>query len=221
MAESDHRPDLRFTLITAAVLLALLAGVWAWLEVARPEETLWEGELTLPRVPESWRSEEDEAAEDRVADVRFTPELSVDGPTTLTLELEREPVEGWVGVAVALIHHDSGEVRQLALSSTYQRDVSTEGHGELSVDALVDQVQSGGWVVRLDPSWEPLAEPRPGREDAVDDLPEPPWVGLRVTQGRKSPWHLWLAVALILLPAVVQIGRRVWYTRRSKRTGGD
>jgi len=41
VAESDRRPDLRFTLITACVLLALLGGVWAWLEVERPEELLW------------------------------------------------------------------------------------------------------------------------------------------------------------------------------------
>lgn len=229
MAASE-RVDLRFTLITAGVLLALLVGIWGWQRLARPEKVLIDEALQMPRWPASRQSghpddfednfedeeEADEAAEERALAIRFTPELHIDGPTTLHIELEREPVEGWVGLAVALIHRQSGEVRELALSSVYRRGPEGRPKGDLRVDALVDRVEDGGWVARLEPAWEPLADPLPGRQSASAAPVEPPAVRVRITQGRRTPWQLWLAAGLVLLPAVVQIGRRLWYTRRSK-----
>ncbi|MBW3591249.1 MAG: aminotransferase class III-fold pyridoxal phosphate-dependent enzyme, partial [Actinobacteria bacterium] len=73
---------------------------------------------------------------------------------------------------------------------------------------VVDEVQSGTWVARLEPVWEP-GDPRAPAP--------PPAATLRIRQERRSPVHLIVAAVLVALPALVQIGRYVWYTRRANR----
>ena len=201
-SEPDRpKPRLTFHLITACVLLAALGVLYAVLERSRPEKTLAEGSLPL-YVPGA-----DHGDEALAAAIRFTPELEVDGPTTLVVELEREAAEGWAGVAVALLHRESGEVRTLDLGSPQAGD-----RRELRARARVDEVRGGTWIARLEPVWEP--------GDRDDPAPAPR-ATLRIRQERRSPVHLLVAALLVVLPALVQIGRRVWYTRRRLHIRGE
>lgn len=183
---SDQPIRVGFHLITAAALLLALVVVFAVFEGSRPDETLAEGPLPLG------------------SEIRFTPDLNVEGPTTLTVALEREPRAGFAGVGVSLLHRESGEVRQLVLASNWVPTRAGAHQGSLSAVARVDEVASGTWIARLEPGWEPLE----------GETAEPPAATIRIRQEPRSPMHFWVAAGLVVLPALVQIGRYVWYTRR-------
>lgn len=191
-AASDPPVRLGFHLITAAALLLALVVLYAVFEGSRPSETLAEG--ALPLDAEMW----------------FTPELEVDGPTTLVLELERAPAAGFAGVGVSLLRRETGEVHQLALASPWVEPRGGAHGGSLTTSARVDEVGSGTWIARLEPGWEPMEGERA----------EPPAATFRIRQEPRSPLHFWLAAGLVTLPALVQIGRYVWYTRRRKAPRG-
>src|SRR5690606_35628140 len=112
-------------------------------------------------------------------DVRFTPDFEVDGPTTLVIELEREAMEGWVGVGIALVHRSSGEVRQLALGTEWRPDAEGAARGSLEASARIDQVGGGTWFARLEPGWEPARTPLPGRETGAE-VPSAPGATIRI-----------------------------------------
>lgn len=218
-------PSLRFHLITAGVLLGALAVLYGVFELSRPEKILIEGPLEMPSRPSSAESEAGDAeVSARAAEaVRFTPELEIDGPTTLVFEMTREATDGWVGVAIALVNRDSAEVRQLALGTEWMPSAEAgsgvaeeRGSGSLEARARVDEVESGRYVVRLAPAWEPVRQPLPGPSEAEADATRAPRATIRIRQERRSPLHFWLAAALVTLPAVVQFGRWLWYTRRRR-----
>ncbi len=177
----------------------------------RPEKVLIDGPLAMPAEPAS------ETAED-ASGVRFTPDFAVDGPTTLVVELERDAVAGFVGVGVALVHRSSGDVRQLALGTEWMPGAEGASRGSLRASARIDRVEGGTWLARLEPAWEPARAPLPARETGAE-VPAAPSATIRIRQERRSPVHFWVAAGLIALPALVQIGRRLWYTRR--HGGGD
>lgn len=220
-AAAPAPPALKFHLATAAVLLAALVAAHAVFELSRPEKILVEGPLEMPAHPASVPPPED--APDGA--VRFTPEIDIDGPTTVVFELERSAMEGWVGVGIALVHRTSGAVRRLALGTDWIRPIGGDPSGSLHASARVDRVSSGSYVVRLEPAWEPARPPLPGRAEEPGDMPDPPAATIRIRQERRSPLNFWVAAALVVLPALVQIGRRLWYTRRHgaemRRTGRE
>lgn len=211
-------PRLRFHLVTAGALLAALTVLYAVFELSRPERVLVEGPLEMPSQPSSAESAAGDAeVSTRAAEaVRFTPELEIDGPTTLVFEMTREATDGWVGVDIALVNRDSAEVRQLALGTEWLTSAEAEARGSLEARARVDEVESGHYVVRLAPAWEPVRRPLPGRAEGAPEESQPPRATIRIRQERRSPLHFWLAAGLVALPAVVQFGRWLWYTRRRR-----
>ena len=204
-APSAPQIRLTFHIVTAGVLLAALVALHAGFELTRPAKVLTEGALALPPRPASDGTAD---VEELARGVFFTPELAVDGPTTLVIELERGAMEGWVGAQVSLLHRDSGEVRQLSLGSSFVRGPDGRATGALSSRARVGEVESGTWIARLEPAWEP-----------IDPAAEAPHAMLRIRQERRSPVHFWGAAGLVVAPALVQVARRVWYTRRAKAVG--
>jgi hypothetical protein len=197
----------------AAALLVLLLVVGYFLELGKETRVVVDGPLRMPEHPASRAALEDELSAEAI---QLTPSFDVEEPTTLELTLSRSADEGWVGVDVALIEEETGEMRQLGLATDVRGAVGSDPEQERRSQVLVDRVQPGRYVLRLAPSWEPLEEPTPGEAD--DTPPVPPSVHFRAVEGRRSHWALSLATALILLPPLVVTGRRLFRRWRSRMT---
>ncbi len=221
-SEQNERPHSGIVVIhlgrlwaLAGVLLVVLFAIAFALELGKETRVVVDGGLRLPALPASRAALAEEVSADAV---QLTPAFDVEEPTTLELTLSRGAEEGWVGVDVALVEEESGELRQLGLATDVRGAVGKDPQEERTKTVLVDRVRPGHYVLRLAPSWEPLEEPEPGRADTPP--PAPPAAHFRAVLGRRSYWALALAAGLILLPPLVSTGRRLWRRGGSRMTEG-
>ncbi len=139
-------------------------------------------------------------------------------PTTLELTLSRSADEGWVGVDIALIEEETGDMRQLGLATDVRGALGSDPESERTSTVLVDRVQPGHYVLRLSPSWEPLVEATAG--EGASASPTPPTAHFRAVRGRRSHLGLALAAGALLLPPLVVTGRRLLRRRRPEKSEG-
>jgi len=211
--------SLRWTLGTASALLAALLVLGLVFETG-DEQVLVDGPLELPSEPASERPIS--GRESTPGAVQITPEVEIDGPTTVEVTLTRGRKEGWVGVSCALVSRDTGDVRQFGVSTDWRDKPGGGSTGTLENSARIDQVEGGRYVIRLAPTWQPVEAPvAPGGEAAEPEAPEPPGARIRVVAGGRSPLTFSLAAGLILLPALVQIVRWAIHRRRAQGAGAD
>jgi hypothetical protein len=204
-ASARRGPTLRVTWAIAGALLALLLGVALAFELGEDREVLVDGPLALPPLPASHMArDDDEPIEDAV---QTTPELALDGPTTLEIAISRSGSDAWLGVDVAVIELETLEVRELSLG--IERESVGTRLEDARATALVDRLDAGRYVIRLAPRWEPVALPLAGRADTDPASFTPPRAHLRVTSGARSHGALFLAAALILVPPLYASGRRL------------
>jgi hypothetical protein len=174
-------------------------------ELGEDREVLVDGPLALPPLPASHMArDDDEPIEDAVL---TTPELALDGPTTLEIAISRSGSDAWLGVDVAVIELETLEVRELSLG--IERESVGTRLEDARATALVDRLDAGRYVIRLAPRWEPVALPLAGRADTDPASFTPPRAHLRVTSGARSHGALFLAAALILVPPLYASGRRL------------
>lgn len=200
-------PSLRATWLAAGALLAVLFAVAFAFERGREQRVLVDGPLALPPMPASDMPRNSaEPVEDAV---QMTPELAIDGPTSLEIALTRDASDGSVGVDVALVNLDSLEMRELWLGLDRVPPGGAPSEAATRATALLDRVQTGRYVLRLAPRWESPTPPHPLRARGDDAPPAPPRVHLRVSTGADSHLDLALAAALIVAWPVFLTGRRL------------
>jgi hypothetical protein len=175
-------------LLTAAVLLVGLVVVHDASGADQPPRLAYRGEAPVHDLTTG-------ADHDELEDVFYTPEITVDRPSRLTLELTREATTGWFVVTYALVDLDSGDVRE---------GVAEPGAREAIV---LDRVAPGRYVVRLLAAWDPRG--------TVERVAAPDTVGVRVSIGGRPAYELWVLATLLLLPALAGFVRA-----RTRRPAG-
>ena len=183
-------PSLGLAWLFAAVMLLIL-GALGWALEGQQPITLTEAPIPMePAGPSSATP----------AREWLTPELRIDGPTTVELSIQSSDERARVDLDATLIHLESQSARSLLVSTG-----SADGvHASTRATALIDRVQSGHYVLRIFPSWQPTL--------AASAAVDAPRVTLRLVAGASSHRALWMAALLLLLPPLWMSAQR-WRTR--------
>lgn len=194
-------PSPRRALLTAAALLALLAAVAWWLDLGRQERTVADLTVPLRASPTPTRGDPDA--------IVYAPDFDLDRTSTLTVTLEPPDAEGDLSIGCALLEQATGEVRALTLGVSQRRDAGGALARSPAQVATIDRVAPGAYSMRFEPWFrgEASAAPPPAR--------------VRVTAGGLRPLTFVLAAGIVVLPALISLGRWArWRLRRKDPEGG-
>lgn len=192
--------DLAWMVGVALVLTAVLVAMGARWELGQSPQTVVQMPLNVPGPPVD--PHEGESGDLVHREVQLTPTFAVEGPTTLTLQVERSAVDGVFAVDIALVHEETGELHELGLSSGWRHDLASGRRGNLDAEALLDRIPTGHYHLQLEPRWEPLGRPTTAAGEIDRAEITLPQAELRVMEGQRRPVAFLGALGLLWLPPI-------------------
>ncbi|MEM9193852.1 MAG: DUF4178 domain-containing protein [Myxococcota bacterium] len=210
--------------IATAAMVALLFVVYLIFNTSIPIETLAEQPVAMPEVPEASMVTRGSAT--TTTTTTTTANISTAGPSvnitttpsftlpakvdTINIAVTSDLGHGWIGIACALIHENTGEMHEFLLEQDkfHSGGPAVSSLGESS-SATIGKLAPGSYVLRMDPRW--------ARKTGSSGATTKPAANLRVQtyDNRDSSGCCCIALFILLLPLPLAfIRRRMFEGRR-------